>query len=275
MGCNQSNPKNNNIDSNNGILQESNQESNADSNTGLTRRESMQSKSSSVPGALPEFSNLHGTSTRSVASVAPRNNSINQVATTRFLELKTIDYTDQNGVERKWDMASRTTKGSGDIADAVIIIPLLRTSGSNKTETLLVEQYRPPVGRDTIEFPAGLIDKDEDPETAAMRELREETGFIGSKCTILSGPSVSRVLCMSPGLCDETVNCVVVEVDMDNPANQGTPKTELDEGEFCVVKKVELKKGLKRALDNGQTMPFAGLYMFAMGLEVGLRMREK
>lgn len=269
MGCNQSKPKDSNIDRNNGILQESN----ADSNTELTKRKgSIHSATSSVPGALPNFSILRETSTR---SVDPCNNSITQVATTRFLELKTIDYTDQNGIERKWDMASRTTKGSGDIADAVVIIPLLRTSGSNKIETLLVEQYRPPVGRDTVEFPAGLIDKDEDPETAAMRELREETGFIGSKCTILSGPSVSRALCMSPGLCDETVNCVVVEVDMDNPVNQGTPKTDLEEGEFCVVKKVELKKGLKRALDNGQTMPFAGLYMFAMGLEIGLRIREK
>ena len=41
---------------------------------------------------------------------------------------------------------------------------------------VLVQQYRPVVGRWTIEFPGGLRDPAEHPEVAAGRELKEETG---------------------------------------------------------------------------------------------------
>lgn len=199
--------------------------------------------------------------------------SVKQIAKTRFVELKTIDYTDQNGVQRKWDMATRAGNSESSIhaeADAVVIIPLLKKKGSNKIETLVVEQYRPPVARVTIEFPAGLIDKNESAKDAALRELREETGFVGTECKIISGPSVSRRVCMSPGLCDETVHCVTVLVDLDKLENQGTPEKELDDGEFTVVKRLALKEGVTKVLEEGKNMPFVGLYMFAMGLEIAL-----
>ncbi len=41
----------------------------------------------------------------------------------------------------------------------------------------LVRQYRPVVGRVTLELPSGHVEADERPEDAARRELREETGF--------------------------------------------------------------------------------------------------
>ena len=46
---------------------------------------------------------------------------------------------------------------------------------------------------------------------AAVRELKEETGYTG-RVLRTSGP-----LTMSPGLSDETVKLVVVEVDLDIP----------------------------------------------------------
>jgi len=49
---------------------------------------------------------------------------------------------------------------------------------------ILVEQYRPPVGKNVIEIPAGLAGdspttRNEDLALAAMRELEEETGIAG------------------------------------------------------------------------------------------------
>lgn len=41
----------------------------------------------------------------------------------------------------------------------------------------LVSQYRHAVDRDVLEIPAGLIEKNENPEDAAVRELQEETGY--------------------------------------------------------------------------------------------------
>jgi ADP-ribose pyrophosphatase len=66
---------------------------------------------------------------------------------------------------------------------AVVILPLFE-DGS----VLLERQYRYPLDRVFIEFPAGKIDPNEDPLDCAKRELQEETGYTASNwkfvCTI-------------------------------------------------------------------------------------------
>jgi ADP-ribose pyrophosphatase len=42
----------------------------------------------------------------------------------------------------------------------------------------MVFQFRYPVGHMTYEFPAGKLDKKEEPQETAIRELKEETGFV-------------------------------------------------------------------------------------------------
>lgn len=44
----------------------------------------------------------------------------------------------------------------------------------------VVRQYRPAVEKYSLEFPAGLIEPDETPESAARRELTEETGLLAT-----------------------------------------------------------------------------------------------
>jgi ADP-ribose pyrophosphatase len=46
---------------------------------------------------------------------------------------------------------------------------------------VLVEQYRPPIGRSTLEMPAGTIDEGETPGLAVVREVLEETGYVCEK----------------------------------------------------------------------------------------------
>ena len=54
---------------------------------------------------------------------------------------------------------------------------------------LLEKQFRPPLGRDVIELPAGLVDPGESMEAAAKRELIEETGWeAGSIDFLVEGP---------------------------------------------------------------------------------------
>jgi ADP-ribose pyrophosphatase len=66
---------------------------------------------------------------------------------------------------------------------AVVILPLFE-DGS----VLLERQYRYPLDRVFIEFPAGKIDPNEAPLDCAKRELQEETGYTASDwkflCTI-------------------------------------------------------------------------------------------
>ena len=58
--------------------------------------------------------------------------------------------------------------------DAVAIVAV-----DGEGRFVLVRQNRPPVGRELVELPAGLIDDGEEPLESAKRELREETGLRG------------------------------------------------------------------------------------------------
>ena len=75
----------------------------------------------------------------------------------------------------KWEYVSRAR----NIRAAVIL-------AVEDGHVLLVEQFRMPLDRVCIELPAGLIgddadDSDESAETAAGRELEEETGYRAAK----------------------------------------------------------------------------------------------
>lgn len=61
---------------------------------------------------------------------------------------------------------------------------------NKQDEVILVQQYRPNLNYETLEFPAGSVEKNETPEQSAKRELEEETGFICS----LKFIGVSRLL---------------------------------------------------------------------------------
>ena len=186
-----------------------------------------------------------------------------EIAKTRFISLQSLSYLDATGCERKWDMASRTTKKDGE-PDGVAILALLRSRAAADVEMLLVQQFRPPVNALTIELPAGLIDPGESAETAAVRELKEETGYEGT--VVLT----SQVLAMSPGMCDEMIRLCVVDVDLDAPPNR-TPRQQLEESEFIKVHRVPIKQLLTRlkAMEGDGLMPIGGLFLLATGLAIG------
>jgi ADP-ribose pyrophosphatase len=65
---------------------------------------------------------------------------------------------------------------------AVMMIPLL-----DDGRVVLERQFRYPLGRSLIEFPAGKIDPGEALLACAQRELREETGYVARDWTYLGG----------------------------------------------------------------------------------------
>ncbi|UCD09902.1 MAG: NUDIX hydrolase [Dehalococcoidales bacterium] len=62
---------------------------------------------------------------------------------------------------------------------------------------LMVNQYRPPVGKQLLEIPAGGIDGDETPIDAVRREMQEETGYLPGRIEKLGG------FYSAPGFCTE------------------------------------------------------------------------
>jgi ADP-ribose pyrophosphatase len=74
---------------------------------------------------------------------------------------------------------------------------------------ILVEQFRPPINKKIIEFPGGLIKKDESPEDTCLRELIEEVGiYVNKKDLINLGYVYSAV-----GLTDEKIYIFGLIVD--------------------------------------------------------------
>jgi ADP-ribose pyrophosphatase len=63
-----------------------------------------------------------------------------------------------------------------------MIIPLL-----DAEHVLLERQFRYPLGRSVVEFPAGKIDPGEPPFACARRELLEETGYTARRWSYLGG----------------------------------------------------------------------------------------
>ncbi|RQM07114.1 hypothetical protein DH86_00003460, partial [Scytalidium sp. 3C] len=93
---------------------------------------------------------------------------------TRFLK---ATYIDPKGTERTWEYGERPTRPKNSDIDAVAIVAILEKSTG--PEIILQKQFRPPLDKIVIEIPAGLVDEGETPEQAAVREMKEETGYVG------------------------------------------------------------------------------------------------
>lgn len=111
------------------------------------------------------------------------------VAETRFLRM----------IEREgWYFVERPNSNG-----VVTILPLTRDR-----RLIFVEQFRAPLGRKVIEFPAGLMGdeaghENEAPVIAARRELVEETGYAAQDLELVATTATS------PGMANEMVHFVL------------------------------------------------------------------
>ncbi|KAI0125286.1 NUDIX domain-containing protein [Xylariales sp. AK1849] len=149
----------------------------------------------------------------------------------RWVQLLKIDYKDPNGTSRTWESAERLTRPKGSDIDGVGIFAILEKSAG--PEIILQKQFRPPINKVTIEVPAGLVDEGETAEEAAVRELKEETGYVG-KAT-----DTTPMMFNDPGFCNTNLRMVHVSIDMSLPENQNL-RPELEDSEFIEVFTVPL-----------------------------------
>ena len=70
------------------------------------------------------------------------------------------------------------TRPKNSAVDGVGIVAILQKASG--PEILLQKQFRPPINKVTIEVPAGLVDENETAAQTAIRELKEETGYVGT-----------------------------------------------------------------------------------------------
>lgn len=77
--------------------------------------------------------------------------------------------------------------------NGVAIIPIVDGS------MIMVKQYRKAVDKVMLEIPAGILEVNEEPKEAALRELKEETGYEAEVIKYL------MEFYTSPGYCDEKI----------------------------------------------------------------------
>ncbi|EGN98038.1 hypothetical protein SERLA73DRAFT_138283 [Serpula lacrymans var. lacrymans S7.3] len=188
----------------------------------------------------------------------------------KWITLKKINYTDQEGVQRAWECAERKTRGSSGI-DAVAVLAILRSkTNAFPLSTVIIEQYRPPIDKYIIELPAGLIDGGETAEEAAIRELEEETGYVAESVT-----ESTPVIVADPGMTNANMKLVIVNVPMKDKLE--TPNSKLDAGEYIVKKVVELDKLFDelKEYDKKGFVVDAKLSHFASGYAIAQKVRNR
>ena len=110
-----------------------------------------------------------------------RIKKVTQTTSNRFLNMFDFEFLDKTGTKQTYHVASRA-KAKEDLKlytrknepDGVIIYALY---GEEQEQVVLIRQFRYSIGAYIYEFPAGLVDEDEDFHQAGIRELKEETGL--------------------------------------------------------------------------------------------------
>ncbi|WP_332897869.1 MULTISPECIES: NUDIX hydrolase [unclassified Haladaptatus] len=79
--------------------------------------------------------------------------------------------TQPDGSEKKYYWA--------ELPDAVVVVAVA------DDEIILVDQYRPAIGEQCLELPAGIVEQGESYTQAGARELQEETGFAADSLALI------------------------------------------------------------------------------------------
>ncbi|KAG6932380.1 nudix hydrolase 5, partial [Chelydra serpentina] len=180
----------------------------------------------------------------------------------KWVKLEQTTYVDPSGKTRIWETVKRTTRKEDSSADGVSVIPVLQRTLHYEC-IVLVKQFRPPMGGYCLEFPAGLIEGNESPESAALRELEEETGYKGD--VVECSPAV----CLDPGLTNCTTHIVTVTINGDDACNT-RPMQKPEEGEFVEVvslPKNDLLQRIEELVAEDHILVDARVYAYALALK--------
>ena len=151
--------------------------------------------------------------------------------------------------EKTWEYVQRR-----NCTGIVIIV-----SATSKKEAVLIEQFRNPVGKKVIEWPAGLVNdrglkKKESLEEAAFRELEEETGFRAKKMKRLITAPVNAAL-------SSDAVCFFLAQNLTRISDGGGDGTE--DITVCLVPLAKIDRWLKQKEKQGFVIDpkvYVGLY---------------
>jgi len=118
-----------------------------------------------------------------------------------------------------------------DTRDWVMVIPVIESPEGKKF--VMVWQWRHGSKSLSLEFPGGVFEPGENPEEAALRELREETGFKPEKMIKLGS------LSPNPAIMSNTMHFFLAE------GISGDGRQSLDEDEYVDVALIDVNEVIK------------------------------
>lgn len=156
------------------------------------------------------------------------------------------DSTEESGAAGRYSVVSRP-----DAAVVVVTSP----SGS----VLMLNSFRYPTGRYSLELPMGAVDSGESPEAAARRELREETGVVRDRLDFLGW------FFALPGLSDQRVHVFGSIASDDELRSARTPDSEAALAGVVLVR-VEQVPWLAAAGKVTDSLTLCGLALAGIGV---------
>ena len=181
-------------------------------------------------------------------------NDVKKLTNSKWLNLYEVNYIN-NKKDISWTFASRRNikqlkcKNENDFVDSIAVIP--RFVKDNEEYLVMCKEFRLPINDYVYSFPAGLVEKDEDLETTAKREVTEE---IGAKIT-----NIQRLtdLCYnSEGMTDE--NVVIFLADVNKIYDQNLQDSE--DIERVIVKVSDLKNFMQNKIFSAKASIFCTMY---------------
>jgi len=166
-----------------------------------------------------------------------------------WLVLREDTFVNNSGEEVRWECIAHASD-----TYVVVVVAKLVPSG----RFVLLRQYRQAVENSVLGFCAGAAPKGSDPEVEALRELREETGYVG-RIVGSSGP-----LKVNVGMSNDDQYIMSAEIDENDPHNR-LPQQELEpseEIEVVLLSRDEIPALMESERAAGRTVGPAVWYMF-------------
>eukprot|EP01090_Pellita_catalonica_P007925 TRINITY_DN1853_c0_g1_i6.p3 TRINITY_DN1853_c0_g1~~TRINITY_DN1853_c0_g1_i6.p3 ORF type:complete len:254 (+),score=54.63 TRINITY_DN1853_c0_g1_i6:2155-2916(+) len=215
----------------------------------------------------------------------------------KFVRSKEIIYGRKGEGDKRWEAIERTTRAEGSHVDAVALVIIVDNHPKlSEPGLMLISDYRPAVGKRSLEIPAGLIDqlgtgdasskKEKEElqlikkyarrenltliEETALRELREETGYYGE---IMDDgdlfDAISPPLYSDLGLSSTRFALALLRVDMGLEINQNPEQREADKHISTVVIPCSTASRDLRILSEKENYALdASAYNIALGIQM-------